>query len=83
VVEILRQGKRAWAVWHDRYGAQKPSAALARIERRLAAEEIAAAQTGQGESRTRLVCFKILGPVRHSGCDPPLKAAPPLHTPNV
>ena len=42
VVEILRKVKRAWAVLHDRYGAQKPSAALASIERRLAAEEIAA-----------------------------------------
>jgi transposase len=45
VVEILRKVKRAWAVLHDRYGAKKPSAALASIERRLAAEEIAATQT--------------------------------------
>jgi transposase len=45
VVEILRKVKRAWAVLHDRYGAKKPSAALASIERRLALEEIAAAQT--------------------------------------
>ena len=45
VVEILRKVKRAWTVLHDRYGAQKPSAALASIERRLAAVENAAAQT--------------------------------------
>lgn len=45
VVEILRKVKRAWTVLHDRYGAQKPSAALASIERRLAAAEIAAAPT--------------------------------------
>ena len=45
MVEILRKVKRAWAVLHDRYGAKKPSAALTSIERRLAAEEIAAAQT--------------------------------------
>jgi hypothetical protein len=45
VVEILRKVKRAWTVLYDRYGAQKPSAALASIERRLAAVEIAAAQT--------------------------------------
>ena len=35
-VEILRKVKRAWGVLHDRYGAKKPSAALASIERRLA-----------------------------------------------
>ena len=37
VLEILRKVQRAWAVLHDRYGAKKPSAALASIERRLAA----------------------------------------------
>lgn len=36
VVDILRKVKRAWGVLHDRYGAKKPSAALASIERRLA-----------------------------------------------
>ena len=35
-VEILRKVKRAGGVLHDRYGVQKPSAALASIERRLA-----------------------------------------------
>jgi transposase len=35
-VEILQKVKRAWGVLHDRYGAKKPSAALASIERRLA-----------------------------------------------
>lgn len=35
-VDILRKVKRAWDVLHDRYGAKKPSAALASIERRLA-----------------------------------------------
>jgi transposase len=35
-VEILRKAKRAWATLHDRYGAQKPSAALASIDRFLA-----------------------------------------------
>jgi transposase len=35
-VEILRKTKRAWATLHDRYGAKKPSAALASIERFLA-----------------------------------------------
>jgi len=45
VVEILRKVKRAWGVLHDRYGAQKPSPALASIERRLALEEIAATPT--------------------------------------
>ena len=38
VLEILHKVKRAWAVLHDRYGAPKPSAALASIERRLAVE---------------------------------------------
>jgi len=36
-VEILRKAKRAWATLHDRYGAQKPSAALASIDRFLEA----------------------------------------------
>ena len=36
-VEILRKTKRAWATLHDRYGAKKPSAALASIDRFLAA----------------------------------------------
>ena len=44
-VEILRKVKRAWGVLHDRYGAKKPSAALDSIDRRLAAAEIAAAET--------------------------------------
>jgi transposase len=35
-VEILRKAKRAWTTLHDRYGAQKPSAALASIDRFLA-----------------------------------------------
>jgi transposase len=35
-VEILQKVKRAWGVLHDRYGAKKPSAALASIDRRLA-----------------------------------------------
>ncbi len=34
-VEILRKVKRAWGVLHDRYGAKKPSAALASIQRYL------------------------------------------------
>ena len=34
--EILRKAKRAWATLHDRYGAKKPSAALASIDRFLA-----------------------------------------------
>jgi transposase len=38
-IEILRKVKRAWGVLHDRYGAEKPSAALASIDRRLAAAE--------------------------------------------
>jgi len=36
-VEILRKAKRAWATLHDLYGAKKPSAALASIDRFLAA----------------------------------------------
>ena len=32
-VEILRKTKRAWATLHDRYGAKKPSAALASMDR--------------------------------------------------
>jgi integrase/recombinase XerD len=32
VVEILRKVKRAWGVLHDRYGAKKPSAALASLD---------------------------------------------------
>jgi transposase len=35
VVEILRKVKRAWGVLHDTYGAKKPSAALASIDRYL------------------------------------------------
>lgn len=35
-VEILRKIKRAWATLHDRYGAKKPAAALASIDRFLA-----------------------------------------------
>jgi transposase len=35
-VEILRKTKRAWATLHDLYGAKKPSAALASIDRFLA-----------------------------------------------
>jgi len=40
-VEILRKVKRAWGVLHDRYGAKKPSAALASIERFLNALDAA------------------------------------------
>jgi transposase len=36
-VEILLKTKRAWTTLHDRYGAKKPSAALASIDRFLAA----------------------------------------------
>ena len=46
VLEILRKVQRAGAVWHARYGANKPSAALASIEHRLAAEESVAMVTG-------------------------------------
>ncbi len=35
-VEILRKTKRAWATLHDRYGAKKPAAALASMDRFLA-----------------------------------------------
>jgi len=45
VLEILRKVQRAWAVLQDRYGAKKPSAALASIEHRLAAEESVARVT--------------------------------------
>src|SRR6266849_1801577 len=45
VVEILHKVKRAWGVLHDRYGVKKPSAALASIERRLAALAAATAAT--------------------------------------
>jgi uncharacterized protein YecT (DUF1311 family) len=34
--DILRKAKRAWATLHDRYGANKPSAALASMDRFLA-----------------------------------------------
>ena len=40
-LEILRKVKRAWGALHDRYGAKKPSAALASIERRLSALAVA------------------------------------------
>ena len=40
-VEILRKVKRTWGVLHDRYGAKKPSAALASIERFLDALDAA------------------------------------------
>ena len=42
-IEILQKVKRAWKSLHDRYGAKKPSAALASIERRLALLEPAPA----------------------------------------
>lgn len=45
VVEILRKVKRAWGVLHDRYGAKKPSAALASIEGRLSTLDAVAAPT--------------------------------------
>ena len=35
-IDILRKVQRAWNTLHERYGAKKPSAALASIERRLA-----------------------------------------------
>ena len=44
-LEILRKVQGAWAVLHARYGANKPSAALASIEQRLAVEESAAMVT--------------------------------------
>ena len=36
LIEILQKVKRAWKSLLDRYGAKKPAAALASIERRLA-----------------------------------------------
>ena len=44
-VEILRKVKRAWGTFHDRYGAKKPAAALASIDRRLAVLDPAATAT--------------------------------------
>jgi transposase len=44
-IEILQKVKRAWKSLHDRYGAKKPSAALASIERRLAVLDAAAVPT--------------------------------------
>jgi len=44
-IDILRKVQRAWKTFHERYGAQKPSAALASIERRLAMPDAAAAPT--------------------------------------
>ena len=43
--QIPQKVKRAWQSLHDRYGAQKPSAALASIERYFAPPEIASAAT--------------------------------------
>lgn len=45
--QILQKVKRAWQSLHDRYGAQKPSAALASIERYFAPPKLAFAATGQ------------------------------------
>jgi transposase len=45
VVDILRKVKRAWGTLHDRYGAKKPSAALASIDRYLAKYDAAPAPT--------------------------------------
>jgi transposase len=45
-VGILKKVKRAWKSFHDRYGAKKPSAALASIERRLAVLDPAATASG-------------------------------------
>ena len=42
-IGILQKVKRAWTSLHDRYGAKKPSAALASIERRLPVLEAALA----------------------------------------
>jgi transposase len=42
---ILQKVKRAWQSLHDRYGAKKPSAALASIERYLAPPELASPST--------------------------------------
>jgi transposase len=44
-LDILRKVQRAWKTFHERYGAKKPSAALASIERRLATLDAAAAPT--------------------------------------
>jgi transposase len=43
--QILQKVKRAWQSLHDRYGAQKPSAALASIERYLAPQNADSAAT--------------------------------------
>ncbi|HEY6371445.1 MAG TPA: IS630 family transposase [Candidatus Sulfotelmatobacter sp.] len=43
--QILQKVKRAWQSLHDRYGAQKPSAALASIERYFAPPKLAFAAT--------------------------------------
>ena len=43
--EILQKVKRAWQSLHDRYGAQKPSAALASIERYFAPQKADSAVT--------------------------------------
>ena len=43
--QILQKVKRAWQSLHDRYGAKKPSAALASIERYFAAQKLASAAT--------------------------------------
>lgn len=45
VDKILRKVKRAWGVLHDRYGAKKPSAALASIDRYFAALDAVPAPT--------------------------------------
>jgi transposase len=43
--QILQKVKRAWQSLHDRYGAKKPSAALASIERYFEAQKLASAVT--------------------------------------
>jgi transposase len=43
--QILQKVKRAWQSLHDRYGAKKPAAALASIERYFAAPKLAYAAT--------------------------------------
>jgi hypothetical protein len=43
--QIPQKVKRAWQSLHDRYGAQKPSAALASIERYLAPQNADSAAT--------------------------------------
>jgi len=43
--QILQKVKRAWQTLHDRYGAKKPSAALASIERYFAPPQLASAAT--------------------------------------